>query len=73
MLGLFLDHPPLFVACEIALILSLALFFGALFVTIDARACEVFQLREMAKRAARVRMFRARRERRVQAAGARTQ
>jgi hypothetical protein len=47
MLALFLDHPPMFVAGEIALGLSLALFFGALVVAIADRASEA-QLRKAA-------------------------
>jgi hypothetical protein len=42
MLALFLNHPPMFVAGEIALGLSLALFIGALIVAIGNRASEVF-------------------------------
>jgi hypothetical protein len=41
MLALFLNHPPMFVAGEIALGLSLALFIGALIVAIGDRASEV--------------------------------
>jgi hypothetical protein len=41
MLALFLNHPPLFVAGEIALGLSLALFIGALIAAIGKRASEV--------------------------------
>ena len=45
MLALFLDHPPMFVAGEIALGLSLALFCGALVVAIADRGSEA-QLRQ---------------------------
>src|SRR5580704_9938303 len=46
MLALFLNHPPIFVAGEIALCLSLALFVGALIAAIVSRASEISQLRE---------------------------
>ena len=46
MLALFLNHPALFVAGEIALGLSLALFVGALIAVIVRRASEISQLRE---------------------------
>ena len=46
MLALFLDHPPMFVAGEIALGLSLALFIRALVAAIADRASELAQLRE---------------------------
>jgi hypothetical protein len=46
MLALFLDHPPMFVAGEIALGLSLAVFAVALVAAIADRASEVFQLGE---------------------------
>jgi hypothetical protein len=46
MLALFLNHPPLFVAGEIALGLSLALFVGALIVATVRRASEISQVRE---------------------------
>ena len=46
MLALFLNHPPLFVAGEIALGLSLALFVGALIAAVVRRASEISQLRE---------------------------
>jgi hypothetical protein len=46
MLALFLNHPPLFVAGEIALGVSLALFVGALIAAIVRRASEISQLRE---------------------------
>jgi hypothetical protein len=45
MLALFLDHTPMFVAGEIALGLSLALFFGALVNAIPQRASQFHQLR----------------------------
>jgi hypothetical protein len=47
MLALFLDHPPMFVAGEIALALSLAVFVVTLLATIADRASEVLQLREV--------------------------
>jgi hypothetical protein len=47
MLALFLNHPPMFVAGEIALCLSLALFVGALIAAIVRRASEISQLREV--------------------------
>lgn len=43
MLALFLNHPPLFVAGEIVLCLSLALFVGALIAAIARRASELSQ------------------------------
>jgi hypothetical protein len=46
MLALFLDHPPMFVAGEIALGLSLAVFIVTLVAAIADRASEVLQLRE---------------------------
>jgi hypothetical protein len=46
MLALFLNHPPLFVAGEIALGLSLASFVGALIATTARRASEIAQVRE---------------------------
>ena len=46
MLALFLNHPPLFVAGEIALGLSLALFAGALIAAVIRRAPGISQLRE---------------------------
>ena len=46
MLALFLNHPPLFVAGEIALGLSLALFAGALIAAVIRRAPRISQLRE---------------------------
>jgi hypothetical protein len=46
MLALFLNHPPLFVAGEIALGLSLALFVGALIAATVRRASEISQLRK---------------------------
>jgi hypothetical protein len=46
MLALFLNHPPMFVAGEIALGLSLTLFVGALIATTVRRASEISQLRE---------------------------
>jgi hypothetical protein len=46
MLALFLNHPPLFVAGEVALGLSLALFVGALVTAIRNRATEMSQLRD---------------------------
>jgi hypothetical protein len=46
MLALFLNHPPLFVAGEIALGLSLALFVGALIAATVRGASEISQLRE---------------------------
>ena len=46
MLALFLDHPPMFVAGEIALALSLAVFVVTLIAAIADRASEVLQLRE---------------------------
>ena len=46
MLALFLDHPPMFVAGEIALGLSLAVFVVTLVAAIADRASEVLQLRE---------------------------
>jgi hypothetical protein len=70
MLDLFLNHPPLFVAGEIALSLSLALFVGALIAAV-IRGVPRSQLRETghpdativvglwAKRSTLVRMFRA--------------
>jgi hypothetical protein len=45
MLALFLDHPPIFVAGEIALALSLAVFVVTLLATIANRASEALQLR----------------------------
>jgi hypothetical protein len=47
MLALFLDHPPIFVAGEIALALSLAVFVVTLLATIADRASEGLQLREV--------------------------
>ena len=47
MLALFLDHPPMFVAGEIALGLSLAVFVVTLIAAIADRASEVLQLREV--------------------------
>ena len=44
MLALFLNHPPLFVAGEIALSLSLALFVGALIAATVRRASEIAQV-----------------------------
>jgi hypothetical protein len=46
MLALFLNHPPMFVAGETALGLSLALFLGALIAATVRRASEISQLRE---------------------------
>jgi hypothetical protein len=46
MLALFLDHPPMFVAGEIALVVSLALFIRASVAAIADRASEVHQSRE---------------------------
>ena len=46
MLALFLNHPPMFVAGEIALGLSLALFVGALIAATVRRASEISQVRE---------------------------
>jgi hypothetical protein len=46
MLALFLNHPPLFVAGEVALGLSLALFAGALITTAIRGAPRISQLRE---------------------------
>ena len=46
MLALLLNHPPMFVAGEIALGLSLALFVGALIAATVDRASEISQLRE---------------------------
>ena len=46
MLALFLNHPPLFVAGEIALGLSLALFVVALIAAAVRGASEISQLRE---------------------------
>jgi hypothetical protein len=46
MLALFLDHPPLFVAGEIALGLSLALFVGALIAAVIRGAPGISHLRE---------------------------
>jgi hypothetical protein len=46
MLALFLNHPPLFVAGEIALGLSLALFVGALIAAAVRGAPGISQLRE---------------------------
>jgi len=46
MLALFLNHPPLFVAGEIALGLSLALFVGTLITAIGDGASEISQVRE---------------------------
>ena len=46
MLALFLNHPPLFVAGEIALGLSLALFAGALIAAIVRGVPGISQLRE---------------------------
>jgi hypothetical protein len=68
MLALFLDHPPMFVAGEIALGLSLVLFFGALVVAIADRTSEAhcakppIQIRRLfaglrANRSMRVPMF----------------
>jgi hypothetical protein len=47
MLALFLNHPPLFVAGEIALDLSLTLFVGALIAATVRRASEISQVREV--------------------------
>ena len=69
MLALFLNHPPMFVAGEIALGLSLALFVGALIAAIGDGASKISRLREVghpnqrlfvglqAKRSTLVRMF----------------
>ena len=46
MLALFLNHPPLFVAGEMALGLSLALFAGALIAAVIRGAPRIAQLRE---------------------------
>jgi hypothetical protein len=46
MLALFLNHPPLFVAGEIALGLLLALFVGALIAATVRRASEISQVSE---------------------------
>lgn len=46
MLALFFNHPPMFVAGEIALGLSLALFIRALVAAITDRAAELAQLRD---------------------------
>jgi hypothetical protein len=46
MLALFPNHPPLFVAGEIALGLSLTLFVGALIAATVRRASEISQVRE---------------------------
>ena len=46
MLALVLDHPPLFVAGEIALGLSLALFVGALIASVTRGVPRISQLRE---------------------------
>jgi hypothetical protein len=46
MLALFINHPPLFVAGEIALGLSLALFVGALIAAAVRGAPGISQLRE---------------------------
>jgi hypothetical protein len=46
MLALFLNHPPLFVAGEIALGLSLALFVGALIAAVIRGVPGISQLRE---------------------------
>jgi hypothetical protein len=46
MLALFLNHPPLFVAGEVALGLLLTLFVGALIAAAVRRASEISQLRE---------------------------
>jgi hypothetical protein len=46
MLALFLDHPPLFVAGEMALGLSLALFIRASIAAVTDRATVVPQSRE---------------------------
>ena len=46
MLALFLNHPPMFVAGEIALGLSLALFVGALIAATVRGASEISQVRE---------------------------
>jgi hypothetical protein len=46
MLALFLNHPQLFVAGEIALGLSLTLFVGALIAATVRRASEISQVRE---------------------------
>jgi hypothetical protein len=47
MFALFINHPPMFVAGEIALGLSLALFFGALIASIGDGASKISQLREV--------------------------
>ena len=49
MLSPFLNHPPLFVAGEIALGLSLALFVGALIAATVRGASEVSQVREASR------------------------
>ena len=49
MLALFLDHPPIFVAGEIALALSLSVFVVTLVAAIADRASEVLQLRERSR------------------------
>lgn len=46
MLALFLDHPPIFVAGEIALALSLSVFVVTLVAAIADRASEGLQLRQ---------------------------
>ncbi len=46
MLALFLDHSPLFVAGEIAMGLSLALFIGAFVAARAPDRAEIHQLRE---------------------------
>ena len=46
MLALFLNHPPLFVAGEIALGLSLALFVGALIAAVIRGVPRISELRE---------------------------
>jgi hypothetical protein len=57
MLALFLNHPPLFVAGEIALGLLLTLFVGALIAAAVRGAPGIYQL--WVKRSTLVRMFRA--------------
>jgi hypothetical protein len=54
MLPLFLNHPPLFVAGEVALGLSLALFAGALIAAIIRGVPGISQLREPSHLAAGV-------------------
>ncbi len=47
MLALLLNHPPMFVAGEIVLGLSLVLFLGALITAIGGGASKISQLREV--------------------------